>query len=175
MDLTWTRRDIQKDFLKRSPQEIANLQILLNAQPSAFLDFFVNFLHKKVLAKQTILATFGFFVFDETFSKSFYHWSTSPNKLQEILETMQFYIMYLHPQIILGGDLSAGSPTDTLLWLNPPHRHSVREHQFPNAASLNTHLDDLTGGVCKKHGPIHRAISLSIALVLPSSYHSNAQ
>ena len=56
-----------------------------------------------------------------------------------------------------GGDLTAGSPTVTLLQLNPPHRTLVRLH-LKSKASLKPRLDGLTGGVCKERGHIHRAM-----------------
>lgn len=39
--------------------------------------------------------------------------------------------------IIFGGDLSAGSPTDTLLRLSPPHALSVRTEQKPRSHRKN--------------------------------------
>ena len=63
----------------------------------------------------------------------------------------------ISPKRNLGGDLSAGSPTDTLLRLNPPHGALVRMRQL-TAASPKPRLGDLTGGVCKERGRIHRAM-----------------
>ena len=56
-----------------------------------------------------------------------------------------------------GGDPSAGSPTDTLLRLNPPRSPQVRAPQ-EEAPSLGANSDGLTGGVCKEQGHIHRDI-----------------
>lgn len=61
----------------------------------------------------------------------------------------------------LGGDPSAGSPTDTLLRLTPPRRAEVRRPPAPGgarAASPRPDSDGLTGGVCKGQGRIHRGM-----------------
>ena len=58
---------------------------------------------------------------------------------------------------ILGGDPAAGSPTATLLRLNPPHEPQVRPPQN-GKASPRARSGGLTGGVCKEQGRIHRAI-----------------
>ena len=57
----------------------------------------------------------------------------------------------------IGGDLTAGSPTVTLLRLNPPHLPLARLSLITEA-SLKASLDGLTGGVCKEQGHIHRAM-----------------
>ena len=57
----------------------------------------------------------------------------------------------------LGGDPSAGSPTDTLLRLNPARRTQVRIPQ-KERPSLRPDSHDLTGGVCKEQGHIHRLL-----------------
>jgi len=59
--------------------------------------------------------------------------------------------------LILGGDPAAGSPTATLLRLSPSYRPKVRTH-LEDGASLLTHSNDLTGGVYKEQGRIHRGI-----------------
>ena len=58
---------------------------------------------------------------------------------------------------LLGGDPSAGSPTDTLLRLNPPCRTKIRVRQVDETSS-SPHSDGLTGGVCKEQGHIHRGM-----------------
>ncbi len=59
--------------------------------------------------------------------------------------------------LVVGGDPSAGSPTDTLLRLSPARRARVRtspeERPSPGPDSHG-----LTGGVCKEQGHIHRAM-----------------
>lgn len=55
----------------------------------------------------------------------------------------------------LGGDPSAGSPTDTLLRLNPACKPEVRIRQRI-VPSLRAYSHGLTGGVCKEQGHIHR-------------------
>ena len=55
----------------------------------------------------------------------------------------------------VGGDPSAGSPTDTLLRLNPPCRTKIRIYQEDKPSS-SPYSDGLTGGVCKEQGHIHR-------------------
>ena len=57
----------------------------------------------------------------------------------------------------VGGDPSAGSPTDTLLRLNPPRRPWVRTCRN-DRASPKANSDGLTGGVCKEQGHIHRGL-----------------
>ena len=57
----------------------------------------------------------------------------------------------------VGGDPYAGSPTDTLLRLNPPCRTQVRTPQ-KEKPSLRPNSDGLTGGVCKEQGHIHRGM-----------------
>ena len=66
--------------------------------------------------------------------------------------------MFRHePSELLGGDPAAGSPTATLLRLNPSHEPLVRPSQY-GKASLKARSSGLTGGVCKEQGRIHRAI-----------------
>ena len=57
----------------------------------------------------------------------------------------------------LGGDPAAGSPTATLLRLNPPYEPQVR-HDQQDRASPETHSGGSTGSVCKEQGRIHCAI-----------------
>ena len=56
-----------------------------------------------------------------------------------------------------GGDPSAGSPTDTLLQLNPTHEAQNRKGQR-DPASSKLHSSGLMGGECKEQGLIHRAL-----------------
>jgi hypothetical protein len=58
-------------------------------------------------------------------------------------------IRALQWEIFKGGDLSVGSPTDTLLRLNPPHRAQIR-HGPKDHASSRPHSGGLTGGVYKE-------------------------
>src|SRR6476660_2915590 len=58
----------------------------------------------------------------------------------------------------VGGDPSAGSPTDTLLRLNPPCRISARAPHIASESSPKPNSDGLTGGVCKEQGHIHRGM-----------------
>jgi hypothetical protein len=67
------------------------------------------------------------------------------------------------PCVHVGGDPSAGSPTDTLLRLSPPCRISVRKPQS-EISLLRPYSGGLTGGVCKEQGHIHR-------LMLTSDYY----
>ncbi len=63
------------------------------------------------------------------------------------------------PVDYVGGDPSAGSPTDTLLRLNPPCQTQVRTpHLEREKPSLRPNSDGLTGGVCKEQGHIHRGM-----------------
>ncbi len=60
--------------------------------------------------------------------------------------------------IFLGGDPAAGSPTATLLRLNPSHKPYVRCTQL-TYTSRKAHSNGLTGGVCKEQGRFHRTVS----------------
>ena len=61
-----------------------------------------------------------------------------------------------------GGDPSAGSPTDTLFRLLPPHQAQVRPRmtprRVPHRASPGPGSGGATGSVCKGRGRIHRAL-----------------
>ncbi len=57
----------------------------------------------------------------------------------------------------IGGDPAAGSPTATLLRLNPPYGAWVR-YGHDDHISSTPHSDDVTGGVCKEQGHVHRAM-----------------
>ena len=57
----------------------------------------------------------------------------------------------------VGGDPSAGSPTDTLLRLNPPYQPRIRTSS-KKIFSSKANSDGLTGGVCKEQGRIHRGM-----------------
>ena len=57
----------------------------------------------------------------------------------------------------LGGDPAAGSPTATLLRLNPPYEPQVR-HDQQDRASPETHSGGSTGSVCKEQGYIRRTM-----------------
>ena len=59
--------------------------------------------------------------------------------------------------LVVGGDPSAGSPTDTLLRLSPARRAQVR-HRQDDGASPRLHSGGVTGGVCKEQGHIHRGM-----------------
>ena len=57
----------------------------------------------------------------------------------------------------LGGDPAAGSPTATLLRLNPPCEAQIRHGRFDHASS-KPHSGGSTGSVCKEQGRIHRTM-----------------
>jgi hypothetical protein len=59
----------------------------------------------------------------------------------------------------IGGDPSAGSPTDTLLQLSPPRKDQNRPHH-KEANSSELHSAGLMGGVCKTQGLIHRKLMI---------------
>jgi hypothetical protein len=57
----------------------------------------------------------------------------------------------------IGGDPSAGSPTDTLLQLSPPCKaKNCLNQKGINSSQL--YSAGLMGGVCKTQGRIHRAL-----------------
>jgi hypothetical protein len=57
----------------------------------------------------------------------------------------------------IGGDPSAGSPTDTLLQLSPP-RKAKNQTFHKEVYSSELYSAGLMGGVCKAQGLIHRAL-----------------
>ena len=59
--------------------------------------------------------------------------------------------------VTLGGDPAAGSPTATLLRLNPPCKAQIRTPP-KKALSFRPYSGGLTGGVCKEQGRIHRVL-----------------
>lgn len=67
--------------------------------------------------------------------------------------------MLLTSFFLLGGDPSAGSPTDTLLQLSPPRKAKNQLHH-KEVDSSKLHSAGLMGGVCKAQGLIHRALMI---------------
>ena len=80
--------------------------------------------------------------------------------LQKNFSKLKNRYLFSHKTKVLffiGGDPSAGSPTDTLLQLSPPRETKNRSHH-KEANSSKLHSAGLMGGVCKAQGLIHREI-----------------
>ena len=67
------------------------------------------------------------------------------------------WVEHVLPNLFLGGDPAAGSPTATLLRLNPPCEAQIRHGRFDHASS-KPHSGGSTGSVCKEQGRIHRTM-----------------
>ena len=67
--------------------------------------------------------------------------------------------LFLKVSFYIGGDPSAGSPTDTLLQLSPLRKDQNRPHH-KEANSSELHSAGLMGGVCKTQGLIHRKLMI---------------